>query len=514
MVFAVAMTTIERFESAMGRRVLWRHRLNPLNPYDDSGYVQRLQIHPHAFPQENAFYDPVQVALRFGYFRAAGNDPGDHVPGSSVFTCLSHDVVAHETTHAILDGMHRRFTEPTNQDVLAFHEAFADIVALMQHFTMPEILEDQIARSRGDLESDTIMGSLAVQFGRAIGGRGALREAIGGVDDQGNWHRQKPNPADYANITEPHRRGALLVAAVFDAFLLIYERRTADLYRIYTGGTGILSPGAIHPDLVRRLASEATKSAGHTARMCMRALDYIPPVDITFGEYLRGIITADFELVPDDTFGYRVAFVEAFRRRGIYPEDLDTLSVETLRWQGIDLPESDRRFDQIVERLRKFANDSLYIDSRELLFERTRNERRALHDEIAVAIQTDAQTAGALGIIPDLKFEVHELRRAERTGPDGRPHPQVIVAIVQQRQIQVPGSDKTFPFYGGATLIVDLKNPGLKYAIYKRVNHPNREQEAAAYIQRSLKDPVTALLLDQTRLDRFAALHSLAAGSY
>jgi subtilisin family serine protease len=514
MAFAVAMTTIERFEMAMGRRVLWRHKVNPLNPKDDSTYVQRLQIHPHAFRQENAFYDPLQVALRFGYFKAARNDPGDHVPDSTVFTCLSHDVVAHETTHAILDGMHRRFTEPTNLDVLAFHEAFADIVALMQHFTMPEILEDQIANSRGDLESETMLGSMATQFGHTSGGRGALREAIGEFDAQGIWHRQKPNPADYAKTTEPHRRGALLVAAVFDAFLLIYKRRTADLYRIATGGTGVLSPGAMHPDLVRRLASEATKSAGHTARMCMRALDYIPPVDITFGEYLRGIITADFDLVPDDTFGYRVAFVEAFRRRGIYPDDLDTLSVETLRWQGIDLPDSDRRFDQIVERLRKFANDSLYIDSREMIFERTRNERRTLHEEISRAIQADSQTAAALGILPDLKFEVHELRRAERTGPDGRPHPQAIVAIVQERQIQVPGSDKTFPFYGGATLIVDLKNPGLKYAIYKRVNHQNREREAAAYIQRALKDPVAALLLDQDRVDRFAALHSLAAGSY
>jgi hypothetical protein len=514
MVYAVAMTTIERFESAMGRPVLWRHRLNPLNPDDDSGYVQRLQIRPHAFSQANAFYDPVQVALRFGYFRAAGNNPGDHPPGSTVFTCLSHDIVAHETTHAILDGMHRWFTEPTNHDVLAFHEAFADIVALMQHFSMPEILEDQIARSRGDLESDTIMGSLAVQFGRAIGGRGALRDAIGEVDDQGRWHRNKPNPTDYATITEPHRRGALLVAAVFDAFLLIYQRRTADLYRIYTGGTGVLKPGAIHPDLVRRLAAEANKSAGHTARMCMRALDYIPPVDITFGEYLRGIITADFDLVPDDTYGYRVAFVEAFQRRGIYPEDLDTLSVETLRWQGIDLPESDRRFDQIVERLRRYANDCLYIDNRELLFERTRNERRTLHDELAATIDMDAQTAGALGILPGLNFEVHQLRRAERTGPAGRPHPQVILAIVQERQIQVPGANQTFPFYGGATLVVDLKYPGLKYAIYKRVNHSNREKEAAAFIQQALKEPVTALLLGKPRMDRIAALHSLGAGAY
>ena len=63
-----------------------------------------------------------------------------------VFTCLSHDIVAHETTHALLDGLHPRYQEPTNPDVLAFHEAFADIVAMFQHFTLPEVLRFEIAR--------------------------------------------------------------------------------------------------------------------------------------------------------------------------------------------------------------------------------------------------------------------------------------------------------------------------------------------------------------------------------
>ena len=80
-----------------------------------------------------------------------------------------------KTTHAILDGMHRRFNEPINPDVLAFHEGFADIVALMRHFTTPEILQNQIAQTRGDLESESMLGSLALQFGRGAGKRGALR---------------------------------------------------------------------------------------------------------------------------------------------------------------------------------------------------------------------------------------------------------------------------------------------------------------------------------------------------
>ena len=115
-----------------------------------------------------------------------------------------------------------------------------------------------------------------------------------------------------------------------------FTKRARPISAIYTEGTGVLPTGAIHPDLVHRLAGEAIKTAGHVLNICIRALDYIPPVDITFGEYLRGLITADSDLVEDDPFGYRVAFVEAFRRRGVYPQDLDTLSVDTLRWQGVD----------------------------------------------------------------------------------------------------------------------------------------------------------------------------------
>ena len=46
--------------------------------------------------------------------QATSSDPANQFPGGMTFTCLSHDIIAHETTHAILDGMHRRFGNPTN----------------------------------------------------------------------------------------------------------------------------------------------------------------------------------------------------------------------------------------------------------------------------------------------------------------------------------------------------------------------------------------------------------------
>ena len=317
MVYAVAMRTIRNFERALGRCALWSPR--ELENGEHS-YVGRLRLYPHGLREANAFYSPIKKALLFGYFPASADAPGSQMPGETVFTCLSHDVVAHETTHALLDGMHRRFAESSNPDALALHEAIADIVALFQHFSLKEVLEHQIAKTRGNLELENLLAQLAQQFGEAIGRSGALRDSLGAFDEEaGAWVPTEPDPTVLDEAVEPHARGAVLVAAVFDAFLAIYQTRVADLLRIASGGLGVLPEGALHPDLVGRLASEAAKTAKHVLRMSIRALDYCPPVDVDFGDYLRALITADADLVPNEAYGYRIAFIDAFRRRGIYP---------------------------------------------------------------------------------------------------------------------------------------------------------------------------------------------------
>ena len=340
MVYAVAMTTIKNFERALGRRILWApHR------WKDPGkggqwheeYVPRLRIYPHTLREANAFYSPIRKALLFGYFPASlvpqNRSPIQGARGP-VFTCLSQDIIAHETAHAILDGLHPRFTEASNPDVLALHEAFADIVALFQHFSLPEVLRDQIAQTRGDLSTENLLAQLAQQFGQASGLYGALRDALGKTDPITKiWERIKPDPNRIETTTEPHDRGSLLVAAVFAAFLAIYQARSADLLRIATGRSQAQPSGELHPELVERLAAEAAKAAGHVLTMCVRALDYCPPVDISFGDYLRALVTADYDLVPTDEWDYRVAFISAFRQYGIVPSDVRSLSVESLCWR-------------------------------------------------------------------------------------------------------------------------------------------------------------------------------------
>ncbi len=351
MVYAVAMKTIKNFEQALGRSVHWSPRI-----WDERGrrlrwadsYVPRLRIYPHALREANAYYSPDKKSLLFGYFNAQNADAREGLPGGVVFSCLSHDVIAHETTHAILDGIHRRLLEASNPDSLAFHEAFADLVAIFQHFTLPDVLEHQIAATRGNLSTENLLAKLAVQFGRATQRGNALRDALGDIDRAtGQWMPRHPDPAKIEATFQPHARGAILVAAIFSAFLTIYQAHTADLLRLATDGRGILAEGAIHPDLVRRLAGEAAKVAQRLLTICIRALDYLPPLDVTYGDYVRGLITADVDMVPNDERHYRVALISALRDWGIYPRDVRTLSVESLVWKQ-PTPDEQRLLQKVL----------------------------------------------------------------------------------------------------------------------------------------------------------------------
>jgi hypothetical protein len=515
MVYAVAMKTIQYFERALGRVAIWAPRFVSYKQNGNSSvekhYVRRLRIYPHALREANSFYSRDKKALLLGYFPASNTNPGENLPGGTIFCSLSHDVIAHETTHALLDGLHRYFGEPTNPDALAFHEAFADIVALFQHFTVPEALRDQIRRTQGDFGKQNLLGELAFQFGQGIGKYGALRSAIGDFDETGKWIPVEPTRADYNNKTEPHDRGAVLVAAVFEAFLDIYRRRSADLIRLATSGTGVLPQGEIPHDLVNRLAQEASKTAEHVLNICIRALDYCPPVDLKFGEYLRALITADRDLIPDDKWAYRPAFIQGFRRRGIYPENVRNLSSESLCWER---PEVDFLLDGMFKHLE--LSWDLRAD-RKKAFEVSQQNGSSIHrwlmedhgisDADTEALGFYRRERDTLGGQPGKlrDFEVHSVRPVRRIGPDGQQRTDLVVEIAQS-WLPADGSGK---FRGGCTLIVDLEERVIRYAICKRVGHPDRMQQQEAFQMKMAQGSLGFNYLGSSALTRepFAMIH-------
>lgn len=503
MVFAVAMKTVKLFERALGRKVYWSPR------WDDVAQryieVPRLRIYPHAMREANAYYSKDKKALLFGYFKASTSDPGVNLPGGWVFTALSHDIIAHETTHAILDGLHRRYSEATSADSLAFHEAFADIVALMMHFTLPEAVEAQISNSDGSLDQRSLLSGLARQFGEATGSHAALREAI----DDKDSHRL-PDPTLLSRLREPHARGAILVAAVFDAFVGIYEQRSADLLRLAADS---LRAGARLPaELVQRLTREAIKSADHVLRMCIRALDYLPPVDVRFGEFLRAIVTADTDLIPDDRMHYRLAMIQAFRRRGILPAHCLSLAPDSLLWettQGLQASdlldfELDGAKLELTPEYRRAQGFKQSERNRAIVWAWLRQpQANDQYWEQALGVFFSHASAPALaGSLfttrnsPEPAVEVHSVRTCRRSGPDGQDLRLLVIEITQRRRgyLQPPqpsappdasGQPRAdFIFRGGATLLIDLRGGTLRYVIRKRIDDDVRLGEQCQHLLR------------------------------
>ncbi|MCA9066800.1 MAG: hypothetical protein KDA96_27220, partial [Planctomycetaceae bacterium] len=343
--YAIAMRILARFEFALGRRVSWQ--------FD----THQLKIVPHAFAEPNAYYSRTDESLLFGYF-----------PGKDrmVFSCLSHDVVAHETTHALIDGLREGFLEPSSPDQAAFHEGFSDIVALLSVLALPEIV-DGVFHLKAGKNTKTQHGR------RLINGRiltiGALRESvllslaeemgqeISGIrgDPLRSSAKLLPDASllEQAEFQEAHRRGEILVAAILTAFLQVVVERIRGLSAESFEGDASQPPVWLDR---ARVVEEIAKAADHLLTIAIRALDYTMPVHLTFGDFLSSMLTADHELVGDDSqYRYRHCLLKSFAGFGIEPSSSGQLSgkwnpapdTKQLKYDGIHFQAMQRDRDEV-----------------------------------------------------------------------------------------------------------------------------------------------------------------------
>jgi hypothetical protein len=122
----------------------------------------------------------------------------------------------------------------------------------------------------------------------------------------------KKDPA----FREPHRRGEVLVGAVMQTLLRMWEERLKAL--IHGGGLDRA-----------RAAEEGSKSADHLLGMVIRSIDYLPPVEFEFEDFLDAILVSDKELAPEDAHDYRDSLTEAFALFGIYQPSGRTIDLST-----------------------------------------------------------------------------------------------------------------------------------------------------------------------------------------
>ncbi|MDI2020464.1 hypothetical protein SAMN05660916_00219 [Arthrobacter sp. 31Cvi3.1E] len=284
-VYGVAMSTLEIFETTLGRRMPWNPegrvvlKARDLVTATDTGYERGTNI------------------IRFG----SVDRMGYKVP-----TALYRDIVAHEVTHAILDGFRPAWADQmATMEQLAMHEALADIVAILSVFSSKEVVYRQLEAAAGGFEAgqtvdDAVLMRSLFDFARDLFARGPLREPFVGAAPEG-WQL----------LPEPHARGAVVVGAVLRAVQRLWSERNARY-------------GGFHS--LQQKAESGSIVATRILRMVIRGLSYMPPVDVSWRDLLRGIIAADLDMVPDDVHGYREALQTEFSAIGIRRVSLNNIS--------------------------------------------------------------------------------------------------------------------------------------------------------------------------------------------
>jgi len=192
---------------------------------------------------------------------------------------------------------------------------------------------------------------------------------------------------------------------------------------------------------------------------------------MTLGEYLRAMITADHDLVPDDPWAYREALIEAFARRRIYPPGVDILSKDALLWRSPTKPiaaVADLSFAML-----RFAGDPCHpADEQE-----TCRQAEALGSLVA-APELMAEFGCAPPGHPDLDGDpvdlpqIHSIRSSRRVGPDGQIVFDLVAELTQLRHART-ANGRRFDFYGGATVILGPTG-AIRYVIRKSVTAPER----------------------------------------
>ncbi len=293
-VYAVASATLGIFESTLGRRI----------PWNQTARLRVSMFDPVSYAATG--YDRDNHVVRFGHKRDGRG--ASHVP-----LALFHDLVAHEVSHAVIDGYRPRWADgQATPQQLALHEALADLVAILSVFATPERVEQQLAAGaadpadnsptlRQDLLASGLLGVADGLFSRgASAPGGAARRPL-----------SNPVPANWRSESEPHHQGEVVVGAALRALLRVWNTRIGE-------------PGG---DVSRHQMARSGSTIGSQFRgMLLRGLSYMPPVDPSWEDLLRGILAADLVMVPSDKHGYRNAVREEFRRIGVTVGPTDSLS--------------------------------------------------------------------------------------------------------------------------------------------------------------------------------------------
>lgn len=273
-VFAVCTSALALVEQEMGGPIAWRGG----GP---------LVVRPHAFEDFNAFYNPADVSLNFGYTPS----PYRRTP---IYTCLSHDIVVHELGHAVLDHVRPRlsFFSP---DAGALHESFGDLLQLFAALQHEPVARRVFADSGGDLSRPSALSRMGEELGIGLFGTGfpygrsALDRVAYGPDAP--W--------------EFHDRSVIWTGAVYELMTRLATARMPEP----------------EPDF-DTFVTAVREAAKWTRGMLFRVLNYLPLGWPSLPQVARLVVEADARVFGDDA-EFRDIAREVFVKRGLWDKGLD-----------------------------------------------------------------------------------------------------------------------------------------------------------------------------------------------
>ncbi len=183
-----------------------------------------LYVVPKAGNKLNAFYN--RSSLQFFATTHAKL-------GGFLDTADSTDIVTHELGHAILDSFRPDMWNAMSLEVASFHEAWADLTAMLHIMQYTEVLEFAINETNGDLRKSNVISRLAEQFGKAIGNLSGepmdcLRNAINNFKYV-NPAELPPEAPRNQLAAECHSFGQIFLAAFYDILCMVYEDKRTSL---------------------------------------------------------------------------------------------------------------------------------------------------------------------------------------------------------------------------------------------------------------------------------------------
>lgn len=272
--FAVLTHTLGLVEEELGAPIRWR----------EGG---PLVVRPHAFEGFNAYYSSASPSLNFGY----ANSPFRRGP---VWTCLSHDVIAHELGHAVLDNFRPMLLSAFDADAGALHESIGDLLAMFSALQHEAVVRRLFADSGGDMSKPSVITSLAEEFGIGLKGFG-----LAFLRSSKQFVRYDDDAPE-----SPHARSVIWTGAIYELMSNLVDRalgadRTFDEF-----------------------VAAVVEGSRWTRGMLVRALHYMPPTGVSLPQLARLVWEADARVFPDDS-AFRDIARDVFDRRGLWDPALD-----------------------------------------------------------------------------------------------------------------------------------------------------------------------------------------------